>query len=113
MELERLKNLELHDSDITAITFAVEAQTLDIRVDIYNEESQLYDELKLLFIGVSAFAMEVIEEWYQLEIYSHEVNCEQNVASISFCLLTGGGKPSATLSLDFTDHTIQIIPAVQ
>ena len=112
MNIEQLENFQLHDYVITSIALAVEIRTVDIRVAIYNEQHHNCDELRLIFTGISTLSWDIGGEWDELEIYSHEVTHEKGVATVSFCLLLGSDKPSATLVLTFTECSIELVSKV-
>ncbi|WP_018343871.1 hypothetical protein [Cytophaga aurantiaca] len=110
-ELEKLKELQLHDQNFENFNFDFEKRILTIIVSIYSEDSKEYDYWKIDFYNIENLKMSELNivKLESLEIYSHEIIENSSTIFIEFIMLLGLGQPSFNLSFNFTEVQLELL----
>jgi hypothetical protein len=110
MSIQKLEALSLHDHPLHSLSIEFEAAKLIVIVEQYNEETGVYDEVKLCFHGIDNLNMGFIKTQLKggcdVEVTSAFVTTIGEIHTVDFIILTGFGEPSANVTFDFEEVEI-------
>ena len=104
-DLENLKQASFHDMGVNSLAIDFELRLFTLVLDVYNEDTSDYDNLKLEFLGINNLNLGPLElatkGFDDLDVYTHTVTQAGEAHAIHFVLLTGTGRRGVEWSFTF------------